>query len=1087
MRSFVHASLRFRALVLALAAGALVVGGLQLRNAPVDTLPEFTPPYAEVQTEALGLSANEVEQLITVPLEADLLNGVENVEVIRSRSLPGLSSVVMVFGPGTDVYRGRQLIEERLAQAHALPNVSKPPTLLPPLSSANRVLMIELSSDKLGDIEQSVIARWTMRPRLMGVPGVANVSIWGLRDQQLQVQVDPQRLRARGVTLNQVIESAGNAQVVSPLSFLEASTPGTGGFIETPQQRLQVRHLVEVIGDPQALGRVPGAGTNGRLQLSDVATITVNHQPLIGDAVVNGGHGLMLVVEKFPGASTLAVSEAVEDALEDLRPGLTGVQTSTSLFRPADYLEQALDNLWLTFGLGLLLLLLLLAALRLHWRALVVAVVSVPLSLVVAGLLLTWFGQSLNLLVLLGLAAALTVVVDEAVTPAHRVLARLRRRRGSLKDDTVELATLGVRTPLVYASLVAALVAVPVLAMGGRPGAFVAPMAWAYLAAIGGATLVAVTVSPVLSAVLAARWHPSGERPPGKLAHRYSHLLSRMTASWRVPLAAAGALLVVGLSALPFLDRALVPQVQDRALRVRLVGEPGTSNPRMTAIATQLGDRLEALPGVAEVGAHVGRAVTGDRVADVNSSDVWVRIAQDADHDRTLRAIERTVAGLRDVDGQVLTSTESTIRDAGALVGGENRSTGQGFDVLTGAGAPLTVRVFGEDLAVLREQAAKVRDVVAGVSGVVDPRVRLPEQQPTITIEVDLDRAQQYGITPGAVRRAGATLIQGIQVGSVFQEQKVFDVVVQGVPSTRSSVEAVRGLLVDLPDGGHVTLGQVSDVRVADEPSAIQRDAVSRRLDVEAGVAGRSLAAVTKDVERALARTTFPLEYHAEVLPVGTASEIGVGRVAGFAGAAVVAVFLLLHAAFRSWRLAALTAAALPLPLAGGLLAAVLGGRVLSLATVAGLVVTFTLTARCLLVLVDDVLTIERDEPDTWHATAVRRAAQDRLAPTLLTAVGLLALLAPVLLLGPRPGTELLHAVAVTALGGVPASVLVTGLVFPAVYARFDGLRRAAEWDEDRLKMVDLSQPTFPHGADADGSRVPATGRSQRKDLEARP
>jgi hypothetical protein len=285
MARFLAGVMKFRLLILAAAIGVLALGIVQLRGNSMEVLPEFSPPYAEIHTEALGLSADEVEQLITVPLEQDLLNGVEGVDVIRSESLPGLSSIVMVFEPRTDIYRARQLIEERLSQAHggALPQVSKPSTLLQPLSSANRVLMIGMSTTELTPIEQSVIARWTVRPRLMGVPGVANVSIWGLRDQQLQVQVDPQVLRDHNVTLNQVISTAGNAQVVSPLSFLEASTPGTGGFIETPQQRLQVRHLLEKLTDPAEVAKVPVEGAPGNLTLGDVAQIKVDHQPLIGD------------------------------------------------------------------------------------------------------------------------------------------------------------------------------------------------------------------------------------------------------------------------------------------------------------------------------------------------------------------------------------------------------------------------------------------------------------------------------------------------------------------------------------------------------------------------------------------------------------------------------------------------------------------------------------------------------------------------------------------------------------------------------------------------------------------------------------
>ena len=487
MDAFFRGVLHFRLLVFAVVVGLLGLGIVSLRNAPVDVLPEFTPPYAEIQTEALGLSADEVEQLITVPLEANLLNGVEGVDVIRSESLPGLSSIVMVFTPGTDIYRARQLVEERLTQAHALSNVSKPPTLLAPLSSSNRVVMIGLTSDTVSPIEQSVIARWTVRPRLMGVPGVANVSIWGLRDQQLQVQVDPERLREKGVTLNQVIRSAGNAQVVSPLSFLEASTPGTGGFIETPQQRLQVRHLLEKIADPAELGKVPVSGTNDNLRLAAVATITVDHQPLIGDAVIAGGQGLLLVVEEFPGASTLEVTDGVEEALDDLQPGLSGIRTDASLFRPATYIDRATNNLELALGVGLLLMLLVMAALRFGWRAILIASITVPLSVVVAGLLLQVLGQGFNALVILGLAAAVTIVVDEAVVFTERVTRRLRQREQNGDAPSIATAVLqasqDIRGPLVYAALVVLLTVVPVAVLGGRPGAFFGPMVVAYVLA----------------------------------------------------------------------------------------------------------------------------------------------------------------------------------------------------------------------------------------------------------------------------------------------------------------------------------------------------------------------------------------------------------------------------------------------------------------------------------------------------------------------------------------------------------------------------------------------------------------------------
>src|SRR3954451_14994749 len=333
VRHVIAWSLRFRLLVLGIAAGVLVVGVVQLPKTSTDVLPEFTPPYVEVQTEALGLSAEEVEQLVTVPLEADLLNGTKGATVLRSESVPGMSSIVMLFEPGTPLREARQLVQEQLTQAHANPNVSQPPQMLQPLSSQNRVVLIGIAPSRLSQIEASVLARWTIRPKLLGVDGVANVSIFGARDRQLQVLVDPQRLRADHVTLDQVIRTAGNAQLVSPLSFLEASTPGTGGFIDTANQRLQVRHILPLV-TPDKLAQVPLEGPDGgpgpkrggtSVRLGDVTDVVEDHQPLIGDAVVHGGTGLLMVVEKLPGASTLEVTQGVRDALDEMRPGLVGL------------------------------------------------------------------------------------------------------------------------------------------------------------------------------------------------------------------------------------------------------------------------------------------------------------------------------------------------------------------------------------------------------------------------------------------------------------------------------------------------------------------------------------------------------------------------------------------------------------------------------------------------------------------------------------------------------------------------------------------------------------------------------------------
>src|SRR6266542_4930626 len=407
-------SLRFGRLVVALAIGLMVFGIVQLRSAPVDVYPEFVPVSVQIQTEALGLSAAEVEQLITVPLEQDLLNGVPWLDRIHSSSMPGLSAIDLTFERGTNLYAARQMVQERMTQAHALPNVGSPPIMIQPLASTSRIAMIRLSSRQVSAIDRSVLARWKIRPRLMGVAGVANVSIYGQRDRQLQVQVDPRQLRANRVSLTQVIETAGNALWVSPLTFVEASTPGTGGFFESPNQRLAVQHI-SPISTPQQLAAVP-VQDSGKLRLGDVANVIEDHQPLIGDAVPNGHPSLFLVIEKFPGADTLKVTRDVEAAMADMAPGLKGIAIDTQGYRPASFIEAALRNAGWAALIGFMLLIALLLAMFGSWRPALIGAIVLPVSLTMAAYVLYLQGTTFTTITLLGLAAAVCIVVDDVIT-----------------------------------------------------------------------------------------------------------------------------------------------------------------------------------------------------------------------------------------------------------------------------------------------------------------------------------------------------------------------------------------------------------------------------------------------------------------------------------------------------------------------------------------------------------------------------------------------------------------------------------------------------------------------------------------------
>jgi CzcA family heavy metal efflux pump len=1050
IRSIIGASLRFWMLLIALAVGVLAIGIVQLRNAPVDVLPEFTPPYVEVQTEALGLSANEVEQMITVPLEADLLNGIEGVDVIRSESVSGLSDIVMVFEPGTEIYQARQLVQERLTGATGAAGLAqaytKPPSMINPLSSASRVMMIGIDPNKLSPIEAGVLSHWVIRPRLLGVPGVSNVSIWGLRDQQLQVQVDPEQLQDQGVTLNQVVETTGNAQLVSPLTFLEASTPGTGGFIESPNQRLQVRHVFENFGTPEALGNVTVEDTGGQLRVDDVANVVEEHQPLIGDAIVDGSDGrLLLVVEKYPGADTVEVTSGVEDALGKLQPGLSGMKFDTNVFQPATYIMDAIDNLRLAFIIAGVLLFLVLAIFLFSWRTTLISLVTIPLSLVAAALVLYLRGETFNPIAFAGLAVAIPLIIDDAVVGVHNVARRMSEHRQAGSDrstaDVVLEALAEVRRPTTYAAFISLLAIVPVAVMEGRPGAFFGPLALSYVLAVLASMVVALTVAPALSLLVFSRGSVVRRESPilRLLNPRYDGAVARLARAPLAVLITAGVLVAVGLAALPLLDTSLIPSFKDRDVLVRLQSPPGTSETKMSGLTAQVSRELGAIEGVEDVGGHVGRALTGDQIVDVNSSTLSVQIGSDADYDATVAEINDVVGSLDEaVKRDVVTYSQQNIGDVGTLVDAEAPGSGDNLNVLTGADKPLVVRVYGQNLDVLRREANDVRDIVGGVDGVLDPSVERVPEEPVLAVETDLARAEPYGIKPGDVRRASAMLLQGVVVGNIFGEQKVFEVVVKGVPDVRQSVESVRNLLIDTPDGGHVRLEQVADVNTQPSPAVIKRDAAQRYVDVEANVSGRSLGAVATDVEDRLANADFPLEYHAEVIgQTTTGQEINLVRVVGFGLAAVIAIFLLFQAVFRSWRLAGLAFLTLPVALVGGVLAALIDGATLSLGSLIAFLALLGIAARNGVMLIDRFQRLRLDEVQAFGAELVRRGAQDRFAPTLTVALATAAVVLPFVIMGDIAGLEIVNPMAIVMLGGLITSTLLSLFVLPVLYLRF--------------------------------------------------
>lgn len=1025
-RWLIGASLQFRFLVLAAAAALVLFGSAQLARMPVDVFPEFAPPIVEVQTEANGLSAEEVQDLITLNLE-ELLSGVPWLESIRSQSVTGLSSIILTFQRGTHLMKARQMIQERLTLAYTLPNVATPPVILQPLSATSRFMMIGLSSDTIEPTELSLLARWTVKPRLLGVPGVANVAIWGQRLRQLHVHIDPQRLRDAKVMQDDIIAAAGDALWVSPLTFLKGSAPGTGGWIDNANQRLTVQHTMP-IETPEDMAKVAVAPAHlllsGKsMSLGDITEVTFAHPPLIGDAVGRAPHTLMLVIEKFPSANTLEVTRNVDQALAELRRGLPGVAIDDQVFRLSSYVEDSMSNLVRALIAAAGLALVVIGALLHHWRTTLVCLIAIPLSLLAALLALHLMGATINTMIVAGLVVALAVVIDDAVVDADTLLERLRHRG----DDPTPMltllyeCTLDSRRAALYASLIVVLAALPIFFMGGVAGAFFEPLGLAYVLAVLASMLVALTVTPAASALLLGRPTRLHGSPmlATRSADRYEGLLRRILAAPRKTFVVTGFALALGAALVPLLGQSLLPPLAERDLLVNWSTPPGTSHAETQRITSRVSAELRALPGVRSVGAHVGRAVTGDQVVGINASQIWLSLDPQADRDKAMAAVRETLAGYPGVAANVQTYLRDKVSE-----------------VLTGESKAIVVRIYGQKKEALAEKAEEVRRTLASIRGIVDLQATDQAMEPQLRVKVDLDAAERAHVKPGDVRRASSTVFSGIVVGYLFKEQKIYEVVVWGAPEARQSVSNLRDLWVEKSDRTHVRLGDVAQVGMVATPTVIRHERIAPYVDVVANVSGRDTGSVVDEIEDRLDRIAFPLEVHPEILGEYAEREKAQRHMAGAIAAAVIGIFLLLQAFFGSWRLAVIAFVALPAAAAGGVLGAVAGGAVVSLGSLVGFLAVLGIAARNGIVLIDRYRQLET-QGLPFGAELVAQGTRERLAPIAVSAAAILAVLLPFVVLGGAPGLEILRPMALVIIGGLVAATLITLLVIPALYLRF--------------------------------------------------
>ncbi len=1032
MRWIVSSSLQFRFLVVAGAAAIMVLGVASLPSMRVDVFPEFAPPRVVIQTACLGLATTDVESLVTVPLE-QALNGMEGLEDMRSRSVPQLSSIELIFSQGTNELRARQLASERLETvATTLPTWAAPPVMLAPVSATGRAMHIGMTSKDHSLIEMSMMAYWTIRARLLQVPGVANVAIWNERLQMMTVQVEPPKLTASGVTLNQVMETTADAVDAGLLKYSSGSVIGTGGVIESPNQRIGVRDVLPIV-TPADLAAVPvTSNATSTVRLGDVAQVKEDHQPLFGDAVINGEPGLLLVVEKLPWANTLQLTQGVEDAIKELQQGLPSITFDTKVFQQADFVRLAIRNLSQALVLGFLLVVVILGLFLFEPRVALISLLTIPLSLMATMLVLYWRGATINTMTLAGLVIALGAVVDDAIIDVENIVRRLRQHRlsGSERSTASVIleASLEVRSPIVYATLIIVAAAIPVFLLLGLTGAFFRPLALSYTLAIVASMVVALTLTPALTLILLRRAPIERHQSPlvRWLQAAYTSVLLRIIGRPKTAYVAFGLVTALGLGIFPTLGQSLFPAFKERDFLMHWVGVPGTSDAETARTTTAVSKELRAIPGVRSFGAHIGQAFLGEEVFGVNFGENWVSLTPSADYNATVEEINAVAESYPGLFHEVQTYLDERIEE-----------------VLTGSKEPIVIRVYGEDLQVLREKTEEILHILAEIDGVVDAHTDISTDIPQIQVQVKLAQAEKYGIKPGDVRRAAATLVAGEEVGDIFRAGRAYDVVVWSTPATRTSLTSIENLPIDTPSGKRVLLKDVASVEVLPNPNAIEREGDSRRLDVGGDVAGRDLGSVVNELNEKLERVRFDRGYHAVVLGEYTERQAAQRRLLSSAIIAAIAILLLLQASFHSWRLALLVLFTLPMALVGGVLAARLSSGIISLGSLVGFFTVFGIAARNGILLINHYQHLERAEGEAFGPALVVRGARERLSPILMTTLATGLALVPLVVLGERPGHEIEHPLAMVILGGLFTSTLLNLFVVPSLYLRF-GRRQTA-------------------------------------------
>jgi CzcA family heavy metal efflux pump len=1030
LQALVQFSLRFRGVVVVLACVLLGYGLYIAANAKLDVFPNFVQPQVVIQTECPGLAPEQVELLVTVPIET-MVNGLGDMESLRSESIEGLSIITVVFKEGTDVFRARQVLAEQIAgTTGTFPTTVKTPRMTPLTSSTMDLLKIGLVSDRLTPMQLRTFADWTLKPRLLSVPGVAKCSVFGGEVRQLQIQVRPDRLLAYNLSLSDVLAAAR----------LSTGTVGAG-FIENRNQRITLQTEGQALS-PQVLAEVVVAHTNGfSVRLKDVARVVEGAEPKFGDTVIMGRWGVLMTMSSQYGANTMEVTRLLEAALDEMKPVLQqeGIKLYPRLHRPATFIENALANMGHSLALGGVLVAVVLFVLLGSVRTACISLTAIPLSLLTAVIVMQQFGITLNTITLGGLAIALGEVVDDSIIDVENIFRRLRENKALAEPrpvfQVVLDASLEVRRAVVYATFIVALVFLPVLTLTGLQGSFFAPLAVSYILAIMASLLVALTITPALAYLFFGRGIRRATEPRVQrwLKAGYGHALG-FVARW--PRAIMVAVLVICAAAatrLPFFGGEFLPDFHEGHFVLQVFTAPGTSLPEMLRIGTKISAALLDHRNIDTVEQQVGRAELGEDPWGPNRCELHVELKSISGEE-----MEKMTDEIRDILKQFPGIQFEVTTFLGDRIG----------ETITGEIEPVVVNIFGDDLDVLDAKAHEVVGVLNSVPGHADVKVKASAGAPRIAIRLRPDRLTQFGFRPVEVLEAIQTAYQGTVVAQTHRGNQTSDVAVILNPADRQDPEAIGSLLLSSPSGTRLPLRDLAYISPTTGRPSILHEGARRRQTVTCATSGRDVSSFVEQARQAVAaKINFPPGTYAAFSGAAQAKEKAQRELLLHSVIAGIGILLLLSIAFHNWRNLLLVLANVPFALVGGVVAVWLTGLLvpgessLTIGSLVGFVTLFGITTRNSIMMISHFEHLVNNEGMTWGPEAAVRGASERLLPILMTATVTGLGLLPLALGTGEAGREIEGPMAVVILGGLLTSTVLNLLVLPTLalkYGRFE-------------------------------------------------